>query len=203
MMTAERQPPNASGPKDAAQTDAAEGDPNPMTAQAESRLLQFTRSELFARTFREGMDMVEETAAYLDGPGRAEAKQLPRDDALLYASHSMRLTTRLMQVASWLLVQRALKEGDMSLIEARAEKYRLVAEDVASDAGGKLSFSDIAMDAYALPARLLDLEARSKSIYERIMRLDRSLYGTIAAQVGNTVADQIGRLEAAFGRADG
>ena len=41
-----------------------------MTAQAESRLMQFTRSELFARTFREGMDMVEEAAAYLDGPGR-------------------------------------------------------------------------------------------------------------------------------------
>jgi len=32
------------------------------------------------------------------------------------------------------------------------------------------------------------------------MRLDRSLYGSIAAQVGNTVADQINRLEAAFKR---
>ena len=184
MMTAERQP---------AEPNRA---PNPMTAQAESRLLQFTRSELFARTFREGMDMVEETAAYLDGPGRTESKQLPREDALLYASHSMRLTTRLMQVASWLLVQRALKESDMTLAEAQDEKYRLQPED-GSDTG-KFTFSDIAKDAYALPARLLDLEARSRSIYERIMRLDRSLYGTIAAQAGNTVADQIGRLEAAF-----
>ncbi|GLQ22022.1 DUF1465 family protein [Algimonas porphyrae] len=169
---------------------------DPMTVQAEDRLLQFTRSELFARTFREGMDMVEETAAYLDGPGREESKRLGRDDALTYASQSMRLTTRLMQVASWLLVQRALKEGDMTLTEARAEKYRLVSEETEE---GKPSFSEIARDAYGLPARLLDLSARSKSIYERIMRLDRSLYGTIAAQTGNTVADQINRLEAAFG----
>lgn len=168
--------------------------------QAEDRLLQFTRSELFARTFREGMDMVEEAAAYLDGPGREDSKRLQRGDALTYASHSMRLTTRLMQVASWLLVQRALKEGDMKLDDARAEKYRLLAEETSDDT---LSFSDTARAAYGLPARLLDLDARSRSIYERIMRLDRSLYGTIAAQKGNTVADQINRLESAFGRAQG
>lgn len=169
-----------------------------MTSQAEDRLLQFTRSELFSRTFREGMDMVEETAAYLDGPGREASKLLNRDDALIYASQSMRLTTRLMQVASWLLVQRALKESDMSLSEARAEKYRLVPEETPEEG---LSFTALAKTAPGLPAPLLDLSARSHSIYERIMRLDRSLYGTIAAQTGNTVADQINRLEIAFGRA--
>lgn len=169
-----------------------------LTPQAEARLMEFTKSELFTKTFREGMDMVEETAAYLDGPGRQDSKKLGRNDALTYASQSMRLTTRLMQVASWLLVQRALKEGEMSSSEACQDKYRLVAE-VKSEDG--LSFSDIAKDAYALPARLLDLLARSEALYERIMRLDRSLYGSIAAQKGNTVADQISRLEAAFGRA--
>lgn len=174
---------------------------DPMTAQAEDRLMQFTRSELFERTFKEGMALVEEAAAYLDGPGRQDAKQLPRDDALIYASQSMRLTTRLMQIASWLLVQRALKEGEMQLGEARAEKYRLIPEQKSSDGGpGSLSFSQLAKEAYALPGMLLDLIARSESIYERIMRLDRSLYGTIDAQAGNTVADQISRLEMAFGR---
>ena len=168
-----------------------------LTPQAEARLLAFTKSELFSKTFREGMDLVEETAAYLDGPGRQDSKKLERTDALTYASQSMRLTTRLMQVASWLLVQRALKEGEMDLSEARADKYRLVPEEKSE---GILSFSDLAKDAYAMPARLLDLLARSEQLYERIMRLDRSLYGTIAAQAGNTVADQINRLEAAFKR---
>ncbi len=168
-----------------------------LTPQAEQRLLEFTRSELFSKTFREGMDMVEETAAYLDGPGRQDSKKLNRTDALTYASQSMRLTTRLMQVASWLLVQRALKEGEMKSNEARQEKYRLVPESHKEEG---LSFSEIAKDAYSLPARLLDLLARSEQLYQRIERLDRSLYGSIAAQSGNTVADQIGRLEAAFGR---
>lgn len=168
-----------------------------LTSQAEARLMEFTRSELFVKTFREGMDMVEETAAYLDGVGRQESKKLSRGDALVYASNSMRLTTRLMQVASWLLVQRALKEGELTTAEARQDKYRLVPEKKPETG---LSFSELAKAAHALPAVLLDLMARSEQLYERIVRLDRSLYGSIAAQSGNTVADQINRLEAAFSR---
>ncbi len=162
--------------------------------QAEARLKEFTASELFAKTFREGMDMVEETAAYLDGTGRQDSKLLGRNEALVYASQSMRLTTRLMQVASWLLVQRALKEGEMTGTEARADKYRLVPENESDPENAK----PLAQHAASLPSLLLDLLARSEKLYERIVRLDRSLYGSINAQHGNTVADQISRLESAF-----
>lgn len=172
------------------------GQVDTLTPQAEARLMEFTRSELFTKTFQEGMEMVEETAAYLDGPGRHEARRLSREDALVYASNSMKLTTRLMQVASWLLVQRALKEGEMTIKEARQEKYRLLPEN--KETSG-LSFEGLARTAKALPSVLIDLIARSEQLYERIARLDRSLYVAIAAQSGHTVADQINRLEAAFG----
>ena len=59
------------------------------------------------------MALVEETARYLDGKGREESRDLPRKIAMLYAGESMRVTTRLMQAASWLLVQRAVHDGDM------------------------------------------------------------------------------------------
>src|SRR6202008_2089428 len=91
----------------------------------------FARSELFERTFQEGMELVEETASYLDGEGRQESKLLSRNAALAYAAESMRLTTRLMQVASWLLVQRAVREGDMAPAAACEDRYRLNADDVA------------------------------------------------------------------------
>ena len=167
--------------------------PQPATS-ATSRLEAFTRSEMFARTFREGMDLVEETAAYLDGPGRADSKRLGTDEAMVYATQSMRLTTRLMQVASWLLLQRSVQEGEMSVEEARADKYRL-REDAS---GGGLSFKEIAAHAAVLPGTLLDLMARSDSLHSRIVRLDRSLYGTVAAREGRTVADQMARLNMAF-----
>ena len=85
----------------------------------------FARSELFDRTFREGMELVEETAAYLDGEGRRDSKMLSRAAALAYAAESMKLTTRLMQIASWLLVQRAVREDDMSPETACEARYRL------------------------------------------------------------------------------
>ena len=43
--------------------------------------------------------LVEETAAYLDGDRRQQSKALGRAAALAYATESMRLTTRLMQLA--------------------------------------------------------------------------------------------------------
>jgi len=104
-----------------------------------SGVQDFAASELFDRTFQEGMELVEETAAYLDGSGRQDSKLLSRSAALAYAGESMRLTTRLMQVASWLLVQRAVREGDMAATEACQERYRIAEpakDDYAEDRAG-------------------------------------------------------------------
>ena len=57
-------------------------------------------SQSFKPLYDEGMGLVERTAEYLDGKGRLEAKKLSRLGATLYAAESMRLTTRLMQIAS-------------------------------------------------------------------------------------------------------
>src|SRR6476469_2525376 len=92
---------------------------------------RLTNSTAFSTLFREGIDLVEETAAYLDGIGRTEAKALERSVSLTYATESMRLTTRLMQLASWLLLHRAVKEGEMTLTQANREttKVKLSAAD--------------------------------------------------------------------------
>src|SRR6218665_769367 len=74
----------------------------------------FASSELFDRTFQEGMELVEETAAYLYGAGRQESKLLTRNAALAYAAESIRLPPRLMRLAPSLLVQRAVREGAMA-----------------------------------------------------------------------------------------
>src|SRR3990167_8068920 len=101
-------------------------------ASSKSCAMTFVQSEVFARTFREGMSLVEETANYLDGEGREASKSLSRSAALSYAGASMRLTTQLMQIASWLLVLRAVREGDMAVNEAAESKYRLSSRESAS-----------------------------------------------------------------------
>lgn len=160
------------------------------TDAANRRILDFARSEVFERTFKEGMVLVEETAAYLDGPGRAASKRLDRLGALAYAGESMRLTTRLMQVASWLLVQRAVREGEMAMTEARSDKYRFTARDRAD----LESFHG----AEGLPDSLRGLIARCEMLYERVRRLDENMYEAEPA-AANEVSSQLARLRSAFG----
>src|ERR1700680_4425025 len=49
---------------------------------------RLANSQAFADLFRDGMALVEETATYLDGPGRQESKKLERNGALAYATES-------------------------------------------------------------------------------------------------------------------
>jgi regulator of CtrA degradation len=160
-------------------------------------LVQFserlTNSAAFGNLFREGMDLVEETAAYLDGAGRAEAKALDRAVSLTYATESMRLTTRLMQLASWLLLHRAVKEGEMTLSQANREKTKV-----------KLSAADPgpAEMIEKLPEHLQDLISRSMSLQSRVRRLDTSIHAprTHRAAIGNPLVPQLNALKAAFER---
>jgi regulator of CtrA degradation len=149
-------------------------------------------SQAFSLLFREGMTLVEETAGYLDGPGRRESKVLERNAALAYATESMRLTTRLMQLASWLLLHRAVNEGEMSLAQANKEKSKVKL------ASGDHGDPDVVR---LLPERLRELIDRSIRLQERVRRLDATIHPA-AAQDGeaNPVERQVRLLKAAFER---
>ena len=165
--------------------------PPPSSGQV-TALRDFARSELFERTFAEGMELVEETAAYLDGAGRKESKLLSRNAALAYAGESMKLTTRLMQVASWLLVQRAVREGDMNVAEACQDRYRIRQEVPAR--------SEPAEVAEPLPRGLSELLERSARLHERVLHLDRRMYlSALEGEAENPVQSQLDRLRSAFG----
>jgi regulator of CtrA degradation len=164
-------------------------------SQGDSALVSFserlTNSAAFGALFREGMDLVEQTAAYLDGDGRNEAKLLERSVSLTYATESMRLTTRLMQLASWLLLHRAVKEGEMTLTQANREKTKV-----------KLSAADPgpAEMIEKLPQQLQDLIDRSMNLQARVRRLDSTIHAppTDRAAIGNPLVPQLNRLKAAF-----
>jgi regulator of CtrA degradation len=152
----------------------------------------FAASDQFDAIFKEGMGLVERTAAYLDGPGRKEARLLRGPVAVLYATESMRLTTRLLELASWLMIRRALKEGEITPAEARAkrERVKLRTPGRPSHING---FSN-------LPEGLRSLIDASYALGDRIFRLDRAIELVAGAAAGgdNPVGAQVSRLEAAF-----
>lgn len=172
-------------------------------SKGSAKTIKLAERRVFSASFKplynEGMSLVEQAAEYLDGRGRSEAKKLSRLAATLYAAESMRLTTRLMQVASWLLLQRAANSGEMTRDQVAAEKAK-VRLDTASA-------HETANGWEELPEAFRDLVTRSLSLQGVVRRMDEQIYGGTTSpqmaqvtRLGNPVSDQIMLLKTAFGR---
>jgi regulator of CtrA degradation len=166
---------------------------------------RFAASDQFDAIFREGMALVERTAAYLDGPGRKEAKALPAPSAMLYANESMRLTKRLLQLASWLMIRRDHKEGKIG-----ADAMRCKLAGVSLTEPGRISH---VRGFDSLPDGLRTLVIASFALNDRIARLDLAMQVQAGAPPGgeldaaapgppaagaSPVQAQVARLERAF-----
>lgn len=154
---------------------------------------KFVHSDQFKSVFQEGMELVERTAGYLDGDGRRQAADLPQPAALAYATESMRLTTRLMQLASWLLIHRAVKEGEITPQQALEDsnRVRLKVDDDRKPSEGYEH----------LPQSLLALIDESRRLQHRISKLDE-LTSSSAPEESEAppLHMQLNRLQSAFGR---
>jgi regulator of CtrA degradation len=107
----------------------------------------------------------------------------------------MRLTTRLMQIASWMLLQRAANSGEMTRDQVAAEKAKVRLDTVSAheDAEG---WSE-------LPVEFVDLVRRSLRLQSLVKRMDEEVYGDALPQGlerGSPVFDQISLLNTAFAR---
>ena len=158
---------------------------------------RFQSSEQFDHIFKAGMALVERTAAYLDGPGRKEAKGLTGTAGVLYATESMRLTTRLLDLASWLLIRRSLKEGEITEEEAAKKRRRVKLQAFGRPAHVK-GFAE-------LPAGLRTLIDESFLLHDRIVQLDTVFNSgkdadTAVAPQANPVAQQMNMLHRAFSK---
>ncbi len=154
---------------------------------------KFARSSQFDAIFREGMQLVEKTAEYLDGAGREQAKGLRPPVSVVYATESMRLTTRLLDLATWLLVQRSLKDGDITEEEALAKR-----ENVKLRPFGRPDHIKCFQD---LPEGLQDLIIASFALSDRITQLDLAMRANeqdVMAAARNPVNEHLRKLEAAF-----
>ena len=94
----------------------------------------------------------------------------------------------------WIEVQVSLKNKKISSLDACQSEHRLSSKTEL----GELTvsqFSNINSENFL---KFRGLTEDLVSLYDQIARLDRSLYGSIAAQKGNTVADQIERIRSAY-----
>ena len=155
---------------------------------------RFAQSEQFDAIFREGMDLVERTAAYLDSEGRKDSRSLKSPASVVYATESMRLTTRLLELASWLLVQRGVRDGEISREEALEKREQVKLRTFGRPQS--IKYFD------QLPNGLRGLISESVTLMDRIVVIDEGLRAREETQAiqpsSNPVSSQIATLQAAF-----
>jgi regulator of CtrA degradation len=150
--------------------------------------------EAFLSLFKEGMALVEQTANYLDGAGRRESKCLTPYISLSYATESMRLTTRLTQLATWLLARRAVMNGE-PMLSSGTGNDPLVLPPMTRLSGSR-GYDQ-------LPQRLKELIEEGYKLHEKICRFDAADRGPAARPAmrrPNPVAAQVAQIAAAFVR---
>jgi regulator of CtrA degradation len=124
------------------------------------------KSTMFDALFRDAMRLVEDTTAYLDGEGREDSIRLSQGLAMGYATESMRLTTRLLNVTSWVLLVRALRKNEITELEFKRSKGRVLLWT-----GQKRDAAPVE----GLPQKLLEFIAGCKAISDRVVRFDAML----------------------------
>lgn len=122
----------------------------------------------FDRTYDEAFALLVEARDYLTERQQQVTDQLSPQHQLIAGCETMRLTSRLVQVMAWLMVQRAVHAGEIDPAEADAPQRRLGGHDVCAEPGP--------WDMSGLPRRLRVLLDRSHALYNRVARLDEMVH---------------------------
>ena len=109
----------------------------------------------------EAMVLADEARSYFDTIGRDDRLSLDPIDRVGFSCESLKVTTRLMHVIAWLLTQRAVAAGELSLAQAGEAERRL----------GEAPQTD--RDLFPrLPEAAADLVRASEELYDRVSRID-------------------------------
>lgn len=117
--------------------------------------------KLIDSLYVEAMLLADEARAYFDQHGRDDRLALDPIIRVGFSCESLKVTTRLMHVIAWLLTQRAVEAGELTLAQARRPARRL-GDAVESD-------EDLLAK---LPEGALQLVHSSRDLYARVRRLD-------------------------------
>jgi len=118
----------------------------------------------FSRTYDEAMGLLIEARNYVAVNELRVLPILSPTDRLLLCCETMRLTTRLTHIMAWLLAQRAVHAGEISLADSAEEPYAL---------GGAQTCLTVTAEVDRLGDQWLStLLDRSHRLYVRVSRLD-------------------------------
>lgn len=118
--------------------------------------------------YADAMRLADEARTYFDTVGRDDRMALDPLVRVGFSCESLKVTTRLMHVISWLLNQRAVEAGEMSADDAARPDRRL---GEAAETDGELL--------PLLPDAVQAIITASIDLYDRVERLDEGTAGFV------------------------
>lgn len=131
-----------------------------------------SQTAIFTHTYDETLDMIVEARNYMvhmEQPWGGRRRRSGTD--LRFSCEALRVTSRLTQVMAWLMLQRAVHSGEITVEEACQDCNRL--------SGREVCLSTDAMHDDSLPAGLRSLLDRSYRLYQRVSRLEEMVQGRV------------------------
>ena len=125
-----------------------------------------TSTVFFNRTYDEALELVIQTRDYVVYRENQDQAGLNVCERIQVSCETMRVTTRLTHIMSWLMMQKAVFNGEVSLEEALHMADPLIEEDVCL-----LRHHE---DYGFLSLRLHELLDQSLALYMRVCRLESS-----------------------------
>ena len=119
------------------------------------------------RLYKETLQLLNEARSYIHFAEGTNEK-LESNARLRVSYETLRITARLSQVMTWLLTEKAVANGEIPLEQARGDGFSIY--------GGEFCAEDPTPEESAgLPAGLQDLLDRTRSLYQRALRLEEML----------------------------
>ncbi|WP_066795885.1 DUF1465 family protein [Sphingomonas soli] len=141
--------------------------------------------KLIDSLYVEAMLLADEARGYFDELGRDERETLEALNRVAFSCESLKVTTRLMHIIAWLLTQRAVDAGELSMGDALSPSRRL---GEAPDTDQQLLL--------AMPPQAVAIIQTSIELYRRVARLDQSL--DLPVIMVSPARSMMDRLAAAF-----
>lgn len=125
---------------------------------------KLANTAFFGRTFDEALTLVIEARDYVAGRLSFDRETVSVSNQLVCDCETLRLTSRLTHIMAWLLIQRAVHEGEIPAADAQAAANRL--------GGHKVCLADDPATVERLPTTLQSLLTRSYKLFVRVARLN-------------------------------
>ena len=121
--------------------------------------------------YHEALDLLSEAHTYISYRQALDESKMDPRQRLLMSYETMRLTARLTQIMAWLMMQRAVQQGDMQREDAGFDPAIEVSAEV-------LALDEREVEESDLPRGLRYLLEKSHTLYSRIQRLEEQ-YKTV------------------------